>query len=125
MAAFFLIRRKEHSTILTNLILSALALGFLVLSGLLGTITANTAADKANEKGANIGLSAKMGVGYIVFAWVSAGLMLITFGFWLWHLLRRRNRRLDSSRKQIHVRDSEESGAGGYGYRPSMRSIRR
>lgn len=119
IAAFFLVARKEHSAILTNLILSALALGFLVLSGLIGTITANTATDKANEKGANIGLGAKMGVGYVVIVWVSAGLMLITFGFWLWHLLRRRNRRFDNSRK--HARDSEESGAGGY--RPSMRSV--
>ncbi|KAK1757822.1 actin cortical patch SUR7/pH-response regulator pali [Echria macrotheca] len=119
VAALFLVGRRERPTVLTNLVLAALAFGFLLLSGLMGTIAGSVAADKVNDKGADIGIHASMGVGYTVITWVAVGLMLVAFGFWLWKLLRHRNgRTMGAGRTRKHVRDSEESGAD----RPGMRS---
>lgn len=118
--AIFLVTRKERGIVLTNLVLAGLALGFLILSGLTGSIAAGVASDDTNEEGGFIGLSVKMGVGYIVLTWVSVGLMFITFGFWLWHWLRRRNGRYGgASGVRKRTRNSEESGRD----QPNMRSI--
>lgn len=85
-----------------------------MLSGLLGTVGASIAEDKVNELGADIGLSAKMGAGYVVLTWVGVGLMLIAFGYWLWQLMRfKSGRRMLVNGGRKHPRDSEESGAMG------------
>lgn len=115
LAALFLIPRHERGTILTNLALAGAALGFLIISGLMGTIAANVAADKTNELGDDIGLSAKMGTGYIVLTWVAVGLMMIALGYWLWQLMGlRRGKSMALPRGRMgarkNVRDSEESG---------------
>lgn len=112
--ALFLIPRRERPTLFANTVLSGAALAFLVLSGLLGTVGASIAEDKVNELGADIGLSAKMGAGYVVLTWVGVGLMLIAFGYWLWQLMRfRSGRRMLVNGGRKHPRDSEESGAMG------------
>ncbi|KAK1829923.1 actin cortical patch SUR7/pH-response regulator pali [Podospora conica] len=111
--ALFLIPRREGPVLSANTILAGLALGFLVLSGLLGTIGASIAEDKVNELGDDIGLAAKMGSGYVTLTWVGVGLMLVAFGYWLWQHLRFKNGRRMAVHSRKHPRDSEESGAMG------------
>jgi hypothetical protein len=113
ISALFLIHRHERKAILTNTILAGAALSFMVLAGLVGTIAASIATDKVNEKGADIGLSSSMGNGYLIITWVAVGLMLITFGYWLWQFMRHRNGKTMNARgSRKHARDSEESGGG-------------
>jgi hypothetical protein len=122
IAALVLIPRHERKAVLINLILAGAALSFMVLSGLIGTITASIATDKVNENGDDIGLSSSMGTGYLIITWVAVGLMLVTFGYWLWQFLRHRNgKTMDPRGPRKYARDSEESGA--YGDRPNMRGI--
>ncbi|KAK0632654.1 actin cortical patch SUR7/pH-response regulator pali [Immersiella caudata] len=122
IAALVLIPRHERKAVLINLILAGAALSFMVLSGLVGTITASIATDKVNEKGDDIGLSSSMGKGYLIITWVAVGLMLITFGYWLWQFIRSRNgKTMDPRGPRKYARDSEESGA--YGDRPNMRGV--
>lgn len=121
VAALFLIPRRERGTVLTNLILAIASLLFLILSGLLGTIGASIAADKANEKGEDIGFSAQLGKGFVILVWVAVGLMFIVFGYWLWQLLRHRNGKTMTASRGKKYRDSEESGFVDPD-RPNMRS---
>jgi len=122
IAALFLIPRHERKTVLINLILAGAALSFLVLSGLVGTIGASIATDKINDKGHDIGLSANLGKGDLILTWVAVGLMLITFGYWLWQFLRHRNgKTMDPRGSRKYARDSEESGMA-HADRPNMRS---
>jgi hypothetical protein len=122
IAALVLIPRHERKAVLVNVILAGAALSFMVLSGLIGTITASIATDKVNENGDDIGLSSSMGKGYLIITWVAVGLMLITFGYWLWQFVRNRNgKTMDPRGPRKYAHDSEESGA--YGDRPNMRGI--
>ncbi|KAK5651504.1 hypothetical protein OQA88_11958 [Cercophora sp. LCS_1] len=121
VAALFLIPRRERGTVLTNLILASAALLFLILSGLIGTIGGHIAAQKANEKGKEIGLSATPGKGFVIVTWVAVGLMFIVFGYWLWQLLRHKNGKTMRV-KRGKARDSEESGVVDPD-RPDMRSF--
>lgn len=108
--ALFLIPRRERPVLFANTVLAGAALAFLVLSGLLGTVGASIAEDKINDLGADIGLAASMGKGYIILTWVAVGLMLLAFGYWLWQFLRFKNGRRMAVRNQKYPRDSEESG---------------
>jgi hypothetical protein len=120
--ALFLIPRRERPALFANTVLAGAALAFLVLSGLLGTVGASKAEDKVNELGADIGLIAKMGSGYVILTWVGVGLMLIVFGYWLWQLLRFKNgRRMTVNGGRKHARDSEESGAMAAREKPARR----
>lgn len=126
LAALVFIPRQERAVLLTNAVLAGIAVGFLILSSLVGTIGARVAASKANAKGDRIGLSARAGDGYTIITWVAVGLMLITLGYWLWQFLRHRNgKTMGTKAPRKQPRDSEESGAAAEGQRPKMSSISR
>lgn len=118
---------RENVTLLANVVVSALATFVLLFTSMFVTIGMHMAADKVNEKGADVGLSATAGKGYTGLTWAAVGLMLVlVFGFWLWQLLRFRK----TNKPTAHSgkpRDSEESGAysHGKGGRPNMSSFSR
>lgn len=110
LAAMFFLPRSEAKVFRANTYLSGLAAATLGVSGLVGTIAATIVESKVNDSASGIGLTAKMGVNYVILAWVSFGLAIISFGYWLW-----RDRKLTHARKQaVHNvkggRDSLESG---------------
>lgn len=111
-----LITRRERGVLLTNVVLSGIAMGMLIISGLLVTIGAHIGADKANEMGADIGLSAKPGTNYTIITWVAVGLMIITFIFWLRQWLKFKNGKhsIAGSRKTYPKRDPRDSVESGY-----------
>lgn len=86
--SLYLVPRHERLALILNPALSSLAAFTLVLAGLVATIGAHTTVDKVNGAGADVGLSAAVGVEFEAFVWTGAGLMMVTLAWYLFHLVR-------------------------------------
>ncbi|KAK0630249.1 actin cortical patch SUR7/pH-response regulator pali [Bombardia bombarda] len=122
VASLFLIRSREHLVLLSNVIISSIAAGMIILCSILITVGAHVAVSKVNDLGDDIGLTASTGSKYKILIWTAVGLMVVAFLYWLWQLISfKRHRGVGGTAQRKYPRDSEESGYHN-GRGPQMRS---
>ncbi|KAF7544901.1 hypothetical protein G7Z17_g9589 [Cylindrodendrum hubeiense] len=80
VAGFFLAGRR--SVTIGNLTLAALAATSITVGSIIGTVAAHKGADKINDLGEDIGLSASIGSKFIALTWVSSAFMIAAAVYW-------------------------------------------
>ncbi|KAH7019194.1 actin cortical patch SUR7/pH-response regulator pali [Ilyonectria destructans] len=99
IAGFFLAGRR--SVAIANLALAALAATCITVGSIIITVAAHKGADKINDLGDDIGLSASAGSKFIALTWVSSGFMIAATMYWTaqFCLMRREKKREWKPRK--------------------------
>lgn len=118
IAIFLIPGRREAAARIVNAVIATLAMVVLVVSSVLVTTASQIAVEKINEKGEDIGLSARVGTKYLVISWVATGVFIIgVFGFWVvqgWRW-----------RRGGAKRGFPKAGGSGYGEKNVSRGVRR
>jgi hypothetical protein len=110
VTALFLINSaKARLVVFANLLTAVLAAILLLAGSLTTTIGAKQAADKIDDLGEDIGLSATTGGKFLGLTWAATGLMIVAAGYWVWEVVQSRKRGAQRSEKVGGVRYSAES----------------